>query len=137
MISDPATDGPDGTAAAAVLELLPELPPALALPLELRPLPEVSILQPASARVAAVSTVAVNRAEREASTRRGSMGFPFWRPDRGVRRIARAIPATRKVSQVLVFTPSRGQRAGHDHRCDHGPGQIIPDRGAGRAGDAG
>ena len=96
MIVTPATDGPDGTAAALVLELLPELPLELALPLELRPLPEVSILQPASANVAAVSTVAANRAEREASTRRGGMGFPFWRPDRGVRMFARAIPATRK-----------------------------------------
>src|ERR1700761_8513324 len=67
MTSAPAVDGPDGTDAA------PDPDPLAAWVPEPTPLPVVSILQPARASVAVTSTVAADRAETEASTRRGSI----------------------------------------------------------------
>jgi hypothetical protein len=79
MISDPARDGPDGAAVAADP---PEASGELSPPPDP---PEVSIRQPASASVAVTRTVAADRAETEASTRRGSMRVPFWAAGRGGR----------------------------------------------------
>src|ERR1700761_359386 len=97
MTSAPAVDGPDGTDVAAD-------PLAASLLPEVRPPPEVSILQPASVSVAVTSTAAADRAVIEAITRRGSMqGSLSGAADPGWSMIAPAIPATRKVSRLLAF----------------------------------
>src|ERR1700760_3415918 len=113
MTSAPAVDGPDGTDVAPDPD--PDPDPLAALVPEPTPLPVVSILQPARASVAVTSTVAADRAETEASTRRGSIrgSLSGGRPGRS--RVARAIPVTRKVSRFRALRLRNGLQLGHDH----------------------